>query len=71
MDPGFDGRLGFAVLVEDLVGGFLAGTTVGRNAEYSLQTPKVAHAGLRRLADLLVSDGVANTDVHKFSQLGA
>ena len=49
----------------------LARAAVAGHAEFFLQLPQIAHAGLRRFADLLVSDGVADTDIHDFNNLRA
>ena len=33
------------------------------------QLPQITHPGIRSLADLLVSNGIADTDVHDFNDL--
>jgi hypothetical protein len=43
--------------------------TVGGHAKLFLQLPKIGHTIVRRLADLLVGDRVADTDVHDFRDL--
>ena len=47
----------------------LAGTTVCRYAKLSLQGPQVLSASLSGFADLLVSDSVADADVHTIQYL--
>ena len=60
-----------AILSKDFGCRFLAGTAGGGDAERGLQAPKVFHTGLCGLADLLVSNGVADADVHNFNNLEA
>ena len=48
---------------------FLAGATLRRYAEISLQRPQVRGASLSGFADLLVSDSVADADVHTIQYL--
>ena len=60
-----------AAVSEDLLRSCLAGTAVGCDAKLGLQLPQIAHTRLRRLADLLVSDGVADAYVHNFNNLRA
>ena len=55
---------GGTVFAQDLGGDLLAGAAVGGDAELRLQAPEVANAALRGFADLLVGNGVADTDVH-------
>ena len=53
-------------------GGMLfARSAIAGHTEFRLQLPEIAHTGLRRGADLLVSDGIADTDVHVFNDLEA
>ena len=47
----------------------LAGAATSGHAELALQAAKILYTGFRRLADLLVSNGVADADVHKFNHL--
>ena len=58
-------------LVENHDGVFLAATARRRDAQFTLQLPKIAHTGLGRVTDLLFGDGVADTDVHDFNELRA
>jgi hypothetical protein len=61
--------LGRPILTQNLGRHFLAGAAVRRYSESCLQPPKIRDASLRGLADLLVGDGVADTDVHDFNDL--
>ena len=56
-------------LVEYLGGDFLARSAAGGDTQLALQGPEVRAAVVRRLADLLIGDGVADTDVHEINQL--
>ena len=55
--------------MQDIRGRIHARATAGGNAELALQVPDSTHTRLRRVADLLISDSVADTDVHKFNTL--
>ena len=54
---------------EDFRSRFFAGAAARRHAKLALQLPEIPHASGRGLANLLVSNGVADTDVHKFNHL--
>ena len=54
---------------QDLRRHFLAGSAASGHAKLALQAAKIPYTGVRRLADLLVSNGVADADVHKFNHL--
>jgi hypothetical protein len=44
-------------------------TTSSADAKLFLQASKAGHARCSSMADLLVSDGVTDTDVHNFNNL--
>ena len=46
-----------------------ATAAVGGHAEFALQSPQVANAGLCRAAYLLIGDRVTEADVHDFKDL--
>ena len=56
-------------LAENFNRNLFALATIGGHAKLFLQLPKIGHTVIRRLADLSVSDRVADTDVHNFNNL--
>ena len=60
-----------AAYSENFGGMLFARSAIAGHTEFRLQLPEIAHTGLRRGADLLVSDGIADTDVHDFNDLEA
>ena len=58
-----------AAFPENFGGMLFTGSAIAGHTEFRLQLPEIAHTGLRRGADLLVSDGIADTDVHDFNDL--
>ena len=51
-------------LAQNVGGHFLTGAAIRRHTQLPLQVPEIPSTRVRRFADLLVSDSVADTDVH-------
>ena len=63
------GVAGVAAVAQDRFRVVGATAAIGRNAQVLSELIEVVHTGLRGSADLLVGNGVADTDVHKFNNL--
>ena len=56
-------------VMKNLGSNFLARATTRGHTEFRLEAPEIGRTGFRSLANLLVGNGVADADVHKFNHL--